>query len=121
MILQAILIVLAMTVAMSLVPLAMWRLAGDRRLRHVDGPKGFLRDTALFYAPTLQVFVVIVIGAVWAAVDPSEDATLPLMLMMGSTLLSLASESFLVVKRARLRLDATHAQGARSLHSGVPS
>ncbi|PZO04051.1 MAG: hypothetical protein DCF28_06450 [Alphaproteobacteria bacterium] len=119
--LKAILLVLAMATVVSLVPLIMWQLAGERRLRHVDGPKGFLRDTALFYGPWLQVFVVIVIGAVWAAVDPSDDAALPLMLMMGSTLLSVASESFPVVKRARLRLDATHAQGAPSLHSGVPS
>ena len=119
--LKAILIVLAMQVAVSLVPLVMGRLAGDRRLRHVDGPKGFLRDTALLYGPSLEVFVVIVIGASWAALDPSDNAVLPLMLMMGSALLSVASGSFPVVKRARLRLDATHAQGAPSLHSGVPS
>jgi len=117
--LKAILLVLAMATVVSLVPLVMWRLAGERRLRHVDGPKGFLRDTALFYGPCLQVFVVIVIGAVWAAVDPSDNAILPLMLMMGSALLSVAGGYVPVVKRARLRLDATHEHGGTALRSGV--
>ena len=117
--LKAILIVLAMTATASLVPLIMWRLAGERRVRHIDGPKGYLRDTVLSYALYLQVPVMIGVGAVWAALDASNNAALPAILIVASGLLSTNSEAVPPVKRARNRLELARLPENVPLYAGV--
>ena len=89
--------------AIGLVPLAKWRFAGTRRLRHVEGSRGYLRDVYLANVPILPLLPMIVTLSALAAADViggTEASVLMIVVALAVTF----GVSVPVVKRASIRL-----------------